>query len=172
MLMRRGMSPLIATVLLIALAMALGVIVINFTMDSTQDLKDSATKRIFSERTCSLELQIGVLEINNEKYLCYNRTGSMNLEVILENQGSSSASGMRFFLLDANDAMLIEDVLLPLGSHNRTKYNISINETDLGGAFSLPPKKLIISPLITHSDSTVDVCSDNNIDIEEFWECT
>ena len=170
--MKKSMSPLIATVLLVALAMSLGIIVINFTQKSTEDLKNSATKMIFAERRCSLELQIGVLELNDERYMCYNRSGSMNLEMILENQGSESTSGMRFFLIDSNDEILQEDVLLPLGGHNRTKYNISINQSDSGAAFMLPPKKLIISPLITHTDNTVDVCSDNVIDIEEFWECT
>jgi len=170
--MKRAMSPLIATVLLIALTMSLGIVVVNFTQESTQDLKDSATDRIFIERTCSLGIQMSVLELDDERYLCYNRSGSMNLEVILENQGTSDASGIRFFLLDYDDAILTRDVLTALGSHNRTRYNISIATTDSGQAFSLPPKKLIMSPLITQSDNSIDVCSDNSVDIEEFQECS
>ena len=95
MLNKKAVSPLIATVLLIAFAVSLGAIVINFSQESTLSLRDDASQKIERGITCSLDLPINVLEINNEKFICYNRTGSNNLEVIIENQGSASAEGVR-----------------------------------------------------------------------------
>ncbi|MBT3721316.1 hypothetical protein HN789_00930 [archaeon] len=172
MLNKKAVSPLIATVLLIAFAVSLGAIVINFSQESTLSLRDDASQKIERGITCSLDLPINVLEINNEKFICYNRTGSNNLEVIIENQGSASAEGVRIFLLDFEDNPTTRDVIIPLGSHNRTKYNVSVSTTDVGSTFVFPPSKVIISPILDYSVDTIDLCTDNRIDIEEVEKCS
>lgn len=172
MLTKKAISPLIATVLLIAFAVTLGAIVLNFSQESTLELRDEASDKIERGLTCSLDLVIDVLEINNEKFICYNRSHSNNLEVIVENKGSASAKGIRIFLLDSEDNPTTKDVIIPLGSHNRTKYNVSINETDSKTAFVFPPSKIIISPIIEYTSSSIDLCTDNRIDIEEIEKCS
>ncbi|MFH2020508.1 MAG: archaellin/type IV pilin N-terminal domain-containing protein [archaeon] len=170
--MRKGVSPLIATVLLVALALTLGAVVMNFTQSSTYELKESASKKISREMKCSLDITIQLLEIGSTRYLCYNRSGSNNLEMILENQGSTSTQGVRIFLLDNNDEPLTRDVISEIGGHNKTKINVSIETTDTGQNFVFPPTKLIISPIISYADNSIDLCTDNRIDIEEFEVCT
>ena len=177
MLSKKAISPLIASVLLIAFAVTLGAIVLNFSQESTLELRDEASEKIERGLTCSLDLVIDVLEINNEKFICYNRSGTNNLEVIVENKGSKSAKGIRLFLLDYNDNPTTRDIIAPLGAHNRTKYNTSINETDIeiGGVkqpFVFPPNKVVISPIIEYTDSTIDLCTDNRIDLEEIEKCS
>lgn len=171
-MLKKAVSPLIATVLLIAFSVTLGAIVLNFSQESTLDLRDEASAKIERGLTCSLDLIIDVLEINNEKFICYNRSGTNNLEVIVENKGSASAKGIRVFLLDYNDNPTTKDLIVPLGAHNRTKYNVSINETDTKDAFVFPPSKIIISPILEYTDSTIDLCTDNRIDIEEIEKCS
>ena len=102
-MLKKAISPLIATVLLIAFSLSLGAIIMNFSESSTVELKDKAADQIERSLKCSLDLSIKVLEIDNSKYICYNRSGSNNLEVIVENQGSESAKGVRIFLLDYNN---------------------------------------------------------------------
>ena len=171
-MLKKAISPLIATVLLIAFSLSLGAIIMNFSESSTVELKDKAADQIERSLKCSLDLSIKVLEIDNSKYICYNRSGSNNLEVIVENQGSESAKGVRIFLLDYNDRTKTTDVLTTLGGHNRTKYNISINETDDGSQFVFPPNKVIVSPILEWSESSVDFCSDNRINIDEIEVCS
>ena len=145
MLSKKAISPLIASVLLIAFAVTLGAIVLNFSQESTLELRDEASEKIERGLTCSLDLVIDVLEINNEKFICYNRSGTNNLEVIVENKGSKSAKGIRLFLLDYNDNPTTRDIIAPLGAHNRTKYNTSINETDIEiGGVKIPVLVLLI----------------------------
>lgn len=176
-MLKKAISPLIATVLLVAFAVTLGAIVLNFSQESTMELRDEASAKIERGLTCSLDLVIDILEINNDKFICYNRSGTNNLEVIVENKGSASAKGIRIFLLDYNDNPTTKDIIMPLGAHNRTKYNTSINETDIEvsgakQAFVFPPSKIIISPILEYTDSSIDLCTDNRIDIEEIEECS
>jgi flagellin-like protein len=168
---KKGISPLIASVLLIAFTMVLGAIVMNFSESSTMQLKDQASDKIEHGLKCSLDLSLNILEINGEKYICYNRTGSNNLEVIVENQGGASAKGVRIFLLDYYDSPKTIDVYKTLGSHNITKYNVSIALTDDLSTFILPPNKVLISPIIDYSEGSVDICTDNRIDIDEIEGC-
>ena len=83
MLNKKAISPLIATVLLIAFAVTLGAIVLNFSQESTLELRDEAESKIERGLTCSLDLVIDILEINNNKFICYNRSSTNNLEVII-----------------------------------------------------------------------------------------
>jgi len=168
---KKGISPLIATVLLIAFSLTLGGIVMNFSQSSTIELKNQADAKIERGLTCSLDLTISVLEINNDQFVCYNRSGTNNFEVIVENQGSASAQGVRIFLLDYYNNPTTRDSYLPLGSHNRTKYNISLDTTDDGSPFVFPPTKVLISPILSYTTDSVDLCTDNRIDIEEVNEC-
>jgi flagellin-like protein len=169
---KRGISPLIATVLLLVFALTMGGMVMNFTQTSTVELRDEASQKMERGLTCSLDLVIRVFEINSNKYICYNRSGTNNLEVIVENQGSKSAKGIRAFLLDYYDSPTTVDDFTPLGAHNRTKYNLNISLTDDASSFTFPPNKIIISPIIDFNAGSVDICTDNRIDIEEISECT
>jgi len=163
---KKAVSPIIATILLVAFSVALGAIVMNFTESSTNELKDRADKELERGVKCSLDMSVSILEIDDEKYICYNRTGANNLEVIVENQGSATAEDIQIFLLDSNENAYTEYGGLPLGAHNRTKYNIS-----LGSGFVFPPTKVLISPVLSRSDSSIEVCTNNRIDIEEIEQC-
>ncbi len=170
-MLKKAISPLIATVILIAFTMILGAIVMNFTQDSTAELTEKATDKIERGLKCSLDLSLEVLEIGDEKFICYNRSGTNNFEVIVENQGTVAAKGVRIFLLDYYDNIKTTDVIRNLGAHNRTKFDINITLTDDLSPFTVPPSKVIISPIIEYTSSSVDICTDNRIDIDEVEEC-
>ena len=169
---KKAVSPILATAILIAFTVALGAVIVTWGGNLIAEQATDVSAKTDRSVKCSIDLVISVLEIHNEKFICYNRTGSRNLEFIIENQGSASAEGVRVFLLDANDRTKTLDSLTDLGGHNRTKYNMSINTTDDGQSFGFPPTKILISPILSASGSTIDVCSDNRIDIEEIEECS
>jgi flagellin-like protein len=170
-MLKKAISPLIATVMLIAFTMVLGAIVMNFTHQSTTELTETTSNRIERGLKCSLDLSIRVLEIGGQVFACYNRSGSDNFEIVVENQGSQSAEGVRIFLLDYNENPKTADVFRSLGAHNRTKYNISASLTDANTQFTFPPTKVLVSPIIEHGSNSVDICTDNRIDLDEVEEC-
>ena len=83
---KKGISPLIATVLLVAFAVALAAVVMNW---NTAFLKDtSAHARTESETrvTCTLDMGLKIHEIYGEQQICHNNnTGQKRLEIVLEN---------------------------------------------------------------------------------------
>lgn len=170
-MLKKGVSPLIATVLLLVFALTLGGIVMNFTQSSTIELRDKASDKMERGLTCSLDLDLEILEIGSREYICYNRSGQNNLEVIVHNSGSANAEGVRTFILDYYESPTTVDDFTPLGAHNRTKYNLNISKTDDLSDFVFPPSKVIISPIIKHTRDSVDICSDNRIEVEEIYDC-
>jgi hypothetical protein len=110
------------------------------------------------------------LDIDNG--ICYNRSTSRNLEFIVENQGTLQIEGFQVFLIDSDDNFWQEDSLIPLGAHNTTRYNISLNSADIGFDFKFPPTSVVLSPIISVSEQKVaDVCSDNRLEIEDIEQC-
>lgn len=171
MIKKRGISPLIATVLLVAFSVALGAIVMNFSESTTNDLTDQADNTIDQGITCSLGLTVKLLEIENEEYICYNRSVSRNLEFIVENQGNVELRGMQIFILDSSNNPYQTNIMVPLGAHNRSKYNLSLQTSDLGFDFAYPPIKALISPIISGQGNSAQICTDNRIDVEDFCQC-
>lgn len=172
-MLKKAISPILATVLLIVMAIVMGGIIMNFSEDSTVDLKDKASKQIDRSIKCSLDISVKIYETtNNEKYICYNRSGSNNLEVIIENQGNEAIKGVRIFLLDYNDNIKTINSLAKLAGHNITKYNVSINETDESTLFTFPPNKVIINPILDYSGDTIDICANNKIEVDEIEVCS
>ena len=163
----KAVSPLIATVLLVAFSVVLGALVMNFAQKSTKDLSDEASQNIERGVTCSVNLIAKLVEIDDEKFICFNRSGSNNLEAIVENQGTKDAKGVQIFVLDSNDAPYTYNILTALNAHNSTKYNVS-----LGSSFVFPPLKIIISPIILSSGNENEICTDNRIEVEEIEVCS
>jgi flagellin-like protein len=163
---KKGISPLIATVLLVAISVAMGAMVMTFTERTTTEISGDTEKKVNREIKCSLDMSINLVQLDGEDYICYNRTNSENLEFIIENQGSETIEGVQVFLLDANEDPFTFNVLEELSGHNRAKYNLSINET------VFPPTQILLAPILSGGATNVDVCSNNRIEIEEVEQCT
>ncbi len=162
---KKGVSPLIATVLLVAFSVALGAVVMNFQDSTTHEFTDQADLAIDREITCSLDLSLSVLEVQDIDFACYNHSGSNNFEVIVENHGSKDIEGMQIVLLDKNNEIYRFQEFNELDSHGVTKYNVS-----LGPDFVFPPDLVILSAIIDSKGSKV-VCKDNRIELESICEC-
>ena len=170
-MLKKAVSPLIATVLLVAMTISVGMMVMRFQEGTTLEFKERATRQIDKNLKCSLDISLKIVDVSNEELICYNRTGSSNLEVVVENQGSVDIEGVRIFLLDFNNNIKTADALTVLGGHNRTKYNISIATLDDGSNFTFPPTKVIISPILDYSADSVNICSDSELEVEDLDQC-
>jgi flagellin-like protein len=169
--MKKAVSPLIATVLLLAFSIALGAMVMNFSESSTHEITEEVETVIDTGIKCSVDLPVRILRVNNEKLVCYNRSESKNFEFILENQGDDDVDGIRIFLLDSENQIKTEDIIVSLPAHDTVKYNISTATVNDGSSFVSPPIKALISPLIK-SDENLVVCDESRIDLEDIRKCT
>jgi flagellin-like protein len=163
---KRGISPIIATVLLLSFSIALGAIVLSFTERSTKDLSGRAEATINKEIQCSFDYSPKLLRINNNDFICYNRTGANNLELIVENEGSEMITGVQVMALDSNNVPVTRNLFTGITANNRTKYNLS-----LGEEFVFPPIKVLISPLVSETNDSIELCVNNRIDTEDICQC-
>lgn len=96
---KRGISPLIATVLLIAFAVALGVIIINI---------GSRTIPTADGDVCS-NVKLDLQRINDKPVLCYNPTKS-TVEFILRNNGETDISEVQLRIIDTKSKVFQVDL--------------------------------------------------------------
>lgn len=102
---RRGISPLIATVLLLAFAVAVGTMAVSYIVDAAQsDPCDSIT----------LAVQEGVP-------VCYRNE---KVDVILTNRGEDVITSALFKFINANAEIEERRVPLSLGSAESTKVSV------------------------------------------------
>lgn len=88
---RRGVSPLIATVLLIAFAVALGAVVMNWGRSFVQQQTTEAEKTTQTKLGCALKVNVEVAEINSIPQLCYAGSGATGyIEMRLNNEDESN----------------------------------------------------------------------------------
>jgi hypothetical protein len=167
---KEGVSPLIATIILVALSVMLGAMVINFAQTSAIDLTKNTNQVIDSGLKCTLDVPIKLLEANRQELICFNRSGSYNLEFVLENQGSVDSSGVRVIILDFNDNIKTTDILSELRSHASMKYNLSVATADDGSPVVYPLIKVLITPLLS-TENGYAICSESRIDLENIEAC-
>ncbi|MBI2141108.1 hypothetical protein HYU16_01655 [Candidatus Woesearchaeota archaeon] len=88
---KRGVSPLIATVLLIAFAVALGAVVMNWGRGFVQQQTTEAEKTTQTKLGCSLKVNLKVAEIDGVPQVCYGGSGSAGyIELRLNNNDESN----------------------------------------------------------------------------------
>jgi flagellin-like protein len=97
---RKAVSPLIATVLLIAFAVALGAVVMNWGRGYVEDTANMARERSDAEVTCTAEVELQAVEIDNTPQVCWNYSGSTGyIFLILENPKEKNIENMELRLI-------------------------------------------------------------------------
>ncbi len=88
---KNGVSPLIATVLLIAFAVALGAVVMNWGRGFVQQQTTEAEKTTQVKLGCSLKVNLKVAEIDGVPQVCYGGGGSAGyIELRLNNNDETN----------------------------------------------------------------------------------
>ncbi len=94
---KRGISPLIATVILITLAAALGVVVLNF-----------GRVKIEVASQCAVDIGLRVVKLNEKDQVCFDREKNQ-LFFIVENGNQLPVEGVRMRIIGGS-AVYSEDV--------------------------------------------------------------
>ncbi len=134
---RKAVSPLIATVLLIAFAVALGAVVMNWGRGYVEDTANMARERSDTEVTCASEVGVDLVDIDNTPQICYNSTGgpgnNATLEFILENKQSKTIEKLQVRLIgSATRVPVTLDINESLSTNQAKFMNVSYNADDDG----------------------------------------
>lgn len=167
---KRGVSPLIATVLLIAFAVALGAVVMNWGKSYVEDQAEHAGTKSSTEIKCQIDIDLEVKEIRGQPKICYNNgTGNSSLVVMLENQGSETIESVRMVLIGENEEIYsveLNDSSLAAGEVKKFDQDYSwadIGDVDLAE----------FTPLITaQGEQQPVICSKNALVKDEVYVCT
>ncbi|MDD3264074.1 MAG: BspA family leucine-rich repeat surface protein [Candidatus Nanoarchaeia archaeon] len=92
---KKGVSPLIATVLLIAFVVAIGAVVMNWGTGYIKSEQEKATSTSDVRLTCATNVNLKLMKVSNLKDYCYdNSTGSVTISARLS-KGEKDLKGIR-----------------------------------------------------------------------------
>lgn len=161
---RKAVSPLIATVLLIAFAVALGAVVMNWGRGYVDSTTDFAQKKSDTEIRCSMDIGIKFIEFNDEKQVCLdNGTDTINFTV--QNTGTVTIHGVKIQAI-GNSSIVDHDIntTMPIAGILKDHINYS-----LSGNGSL--KQIRFTPMIKVEGVKV-LCAQNALVKEDTGICT
>jgi len=140
---KKGVSPLIATVLLIAFAVALGAVVMNWGRTYVEDTAKFAREKSDTEIMCSSDVKLSWLEIKNVKRLCYEYTTTTKLNFTIENTGKLDIVGLAVTVVGSKD---INTTSIDLKSENMTlkRARFYRNESIEFGNLGIPSQIRIV----------------------------
>ena len=99
LLTRKGVSPFISVILLIALAVAISVVMLNWTDLITRETAESVEEKIAQETVCNINIDLGILrDMQGYQRICLNTT-TEELLVVFENKGSIRIENIHSSLL-------------------------------------------------------------------------
>lgn len=114
---KRGVSPLIATVLLIAFAVALGAVVMNWGRTYAQDTQDKVQQTADEDVACTLDVAMDVVKLTSGVKLCFGGSSSDGyIQATLKNTGKKA--------ITSTDVSII-------GATGQVFNNESINASDI-----------------------------------------
>jgi len=100
---KKGVSPLIATVLLIAFAVSLGAVVMNWGRGYVETTMDQADAQSAGKLLCGVNTGFEFVEVNGKQRLCIeNRDSAPQLKFILKNIESAELKGMSVTTIPSN----------------------------------------------------------------------
>jgi len=127
---KRAVSPLIATVLLIAFAVALGAVVMNWGSAYVETTQTATTARYQADVGCNQEVQFNIISISGLPQLC-NTSTSINFTI--ENGPYIDIAAMQLYVIGENAVMkqTLENFSMAKGDITRTgvAYDLATNGT-------------------------------------------
>jgi flagellin-like protein len=164
-LKRKALSPLIATVLLIAFAVALGAVVMNWAKPTGPGGGGPPTTLV-KGANCS-QVTFVVEKIGNNPQVCLSRTAANTLSFIVDNQGGIKIARIKVTVIGASGEPLNQDV-----------PNSAIGEAEVKKiSVSYPPElgsiaKVKITPVLADYANDKDLyCTDKTVETDDVRQC-
>ena len=156
---KKGVSPLIATILLIAFAVALGSVVMNWGLNL--DLGKSADN-------CR-NIEIKLRDINSAE-ACFGGFGQNGyINFVIDNTGAADISGLAIWIVGDKGTRLFEldNIALKTGSlYDKKDKEVSYDFTAYGNI-----KQIQFIPK-AKAEQTTEICSKNAVKTEKIGACS
>ena len=163
---KKGISPLIATVLLIAFAVALGAVVMNWGRSYVEETSIQSAETSDTKVTCAQKVKIEIVEVAKTPKICYN-TDSGEIEITLQNRGEVALEGLLFNALGIEGTGITYDTNESIRRSRIKKFNIEYDESEHG---SIEFVQVIPKVRVTGSARAAE-CSDSDLQWEEVLDC-
>lgn len=146
LLSRKAVSPLIATVLLIAFAVALGAVVMNWGRGYVDETTAFASEKTAKEIRCSMDIGLKFIEFNDVKQVCLNNgTGdpdASSINFTIQNSGTVAIEGVKIQAI-GNSSIVDQDINISMPIAGILKGFINYSLTGNGSL-----KQVRIIPMI------------------------
>jgi flagellin-like protein len=165
-LKKKAVSPLIATVLLIAFAVALGAVVMNWGRTYVEETAEKAQKTSNTKVSCSMDVNLKYVTLNGRKQICYNESEDV-IRFTLQNSGSKTIEGIDVQVIGAEDFYITTISNSSIRSSFLLKTNITYDFTTYGDI----QKVSLIPKISVEGENDPVPCSDNSLDEEDIATC-
>ncbi|MBI2647323.1 hypothetical protein HYW99_02505 [Candidatus Woesearchaeota archaeon] len=156
---KRGVSPLIATILLIAFAVALGSVVMNWGLNLNLGKSD--------DKCINVELKIRNIGVNE---VCFGGIGANGyINFILDNTGAIDINGVAIWIIGDKATRLfdLDNIVIQKNTlFTKNDKEISYDFTAYGNI-----KQIQFIPKIK-IEQTIEVCPKNSVKADKIGVCT
>jgi len=159
---KKGLSPLIATVILISIAVALGVIVLDWGRSYIKDTTKYAKDNYETSVACKMDVELDVVRIDGADQICYMNTTPLNfvVDMIIENKGRVDVYGVEITTISIEKEInLTKLVDLNIKRANPYKFNIT-HDNHIFENLSL----IQIAPIINGEDGYI-LCNNKLLEV-------
>ena len=150
---KRGIAPLLATILLIVLAVGLGVVVMNF-----------GRAQIETSAKCPVNIGLKVVDLNQEQQLCFDKYQNQ-IYFIVENGPNIPLTGLRMRVI-GTEAIFVRD----LDNSAMEKAGSLLKYVPFGYQTYGEIKQVKLTPKVRLYDEEI-ICSEQSVVVENVRDC-
>ena len=150
---KKGVQPLVATIMLIVLAVGLGVVVMNF-----------GRAQIESAAQCAVDIGLKIVQLNEKPQLCFDRAKSQ-LFFIVENGQQLPVESLKLRVIGQKE-VLNQDV--PESTIERLGTALKYIPYDIAKFGDI--RQVRLTPEVTLYDAKI-VCTEQALAIEQVRDC-
>jgi flagellin-like protein len=150
---KRGISPIIATLLLISFAVAIGVVIMNF-----------GRAQVELEAQCAIDAGMKLANIGGEKEICYD-AGSKTVKFTIENGVNIKVEGLIFNVIGTEKAETYELNNAQMGKAGNYLGSVSYDSSVSGEI-----RQIKISPKVILFDEE-QICVEKALIVESVKKC-
>ncbi len=156
---KKGVSPLIATILLIAFAVALGSVVINWGLNINLGKSVDRCK----------DVEIKIRNIDSSE-VCYGGIGGNGyINFIIDNTGSADLNGLTIWIIGDKDTKLVDldDIIIKKNTlYDKADKEVSYDFSKFGSI-----KEVQFIPKV-ESEKKTEICTNNAVKAQKINACT
>lgn len=166
---KKAVSPLIATVLLIAFAVALGAVVMNWGSDYVKSQTSQTSQKSDVKIKCAQDVSLKIAEIDGTPKLCYNNeTGYERIDFLINNEGNVALQNIK--------VTVISNVSTPVSELINKSFDVAdvrfLNVTYNSETYGYPVKIMFTPQIKVDGLATAQWCPNNALTMNEIPVCS